>query len=168
MDQTRAGAPLESVSLCTRFPGFSTISSFSFNRLSWKLVGMFFGIVSMFVARDFVRNCFRSNASSRRYAPKCACAPEFAHICARKRRRAKSLATKIGTIPKNMSTNFQRKRLTLNLDIVEQPENRVHKLTDSNVSPRAARVFSVVTLFDALKWAYNPNHSPNLDASPNH
>ena len=30
------------------------------------------------------------------------------------------------------------------------------------------RVFSVVTVFDALKWAYNPNHSPNLDASPNH
>ena len=29
-------------------------------------------------------------------------------------------------------------------------------------------VFSVVTVFDALKWAYNPNHSPNLDASPNH
>ena len=29
-------------------------------------------------------------------------------------------------------------------------------------------VFSVVTVIDALKWAYNPNHSPNLDASPNH
>ena len=53
---------------------------------------------------------------------------------ARKRRRAKSLATNIGTIPKNMSTNFQLKRLKLNLDIVEKPENRVHKLTDSNVS----------------------------------
>ena len=33
-----------------------------------------------------------------------------------------------------MSTNFQIKRLKLNLDIVEKPENRVHKLTDSNVS----------------------------------
>ena len=74
-------------------------------------------------------------ASSRRYAQKCACAPEFAHIYARKRRRAKSLTTNIGTIPKNMSTNFQIKRLKLNLDIVEKPENRVHKLTDSNVSP---------------------------------
>ena len=29
---------LESVSLCTQFSGFSTISSFSFNRLNWKLV----------------------------------------------------------------------------------------------------------------------------------
>ena len=39
---------LESVSLCTRFSGFSTISKFSFNRLSWKLVklvDMFFGRV---------------------------------------------------------------------------------------------------------------------------
>ena len=44
---------LESVSLCTRFSGFSTISSSSFNRLSWKLVGMFFGIVPIFVAKDF-------------------------------------------------------------------------------------------------------------------
>ena len=35
------------------------------------------------------------------------------------------------------STNFESKRLKLNelkLDIVEKPENRVHKLTDSNVS----------------------------------
>ena len=30
-------APLESVSLCTRFSGFSTISSFSFNRLPFEL-----------------------------------------------------------------------------------------------------------------------------------
>ena len=73
-------------------------------------------------------------ASSRRYAPKGACAPEFAHICAKKRRRAKPLATNIETIPKNMSTNFQLKQLKLKLDIVEKPENRVHKLTDSNVS----------------------------------
>ena len=33
-----------------------------------------------------------------------------------------------------MSTNFQLERLKINLDIVEKPENRVHKLTDSNVS----------------------------------
>ena len=32
-----------------------------------------------------------------------------------------------------MSTNFQLKQLKLKLDIVEKPENRVHKLTDSNV-----------------------------------
>ena len=30
----RIRAPLESVSLCTRFSGFSTIASFGFNRLS--------------------------------------------------------------------------------------------------------------------------------------
>ena len=53
-----AGAPLESVSLCTRFSGFSTISSFGFNRLSSKLVGMSVDIVPMFVAKDFVRDCF--------------------------------------------------------------------------------------------------------------
>ena len=48
-----------------------------------------------------------------------------------------SLAMNIGTIPKNMPTNFQPKRLKLKLDIVEKPENRVHKLTDSNVSRRS-------------------------------
>ena len=45
-------APLESVSLCTRFSGFSTISSFGFNRLSSKLVGMFLEIVPMFVVKE--------------------------------------------------------------------------------------------------------------------
>ena len=49
---------LESVSSCTRFSGFLTISSFGFNRLSSKLVGMFFGIVPMFVPKDFVPDCF--------------------------------------------------------------------------------------------------------------
>ena len=46
---------LESVSLCTRFSGFSAISRFGFNRLSSKLVGMFLEIVPMFVAKDFTR-----------------------------------------------------------------------------------------------------------------
>ena len=36
-----------------------------------------------------------------------------------------------------MSTNIKLKRLKLKLDIVEKPENRVHKLTDSNVSRSA-------------------------------
>ena len=27
---------------------------------------------------------------------------------------------------------------------------------------------SLDTVVRAVKWAYNPNHSPNLDASPNH
>ena len=31
-----------------------------------------------------------------------------------------------------MPTNFELKRLKPKLDIVEKPENRVHKLTDSN------------------------------------
>ena len=52
------GAPLESVSSCTRFSDFLTISSFDFYRLSSNLVGMFFGIVTMFVLKDFVRDCF--------------------------------------------------------------------------------------------------------------
>ena len=51
-------APLESVSSCTRFSGFLVISSFGCNRLSSKLVDMFFGIVAMFVLKDFVRDCF--------------------------------------------------------------------------------------------------------------
>ena len=50
--------------------GFSTI----LNRLGSKLEGMLFGIVPMFVPNDFVRHRF--------VAPKCACTPEFAHICA--------------------------------------------------------------------------------------
>ena len=61
----------------------------------------------------------------------------LARICATKQSRTKSLATNIGNIPKNMPTNFQLKRLKLRLwlDIVERPENRVHKLTDSNGVP---------------------------------
>ena len=49
---------LESVSSCTRFSGFLTISSFGFDCLSSKLVSMFFGIVPMFVPKDFVSDCF--------------------------------------------------------------------------------------------------------------
>ena len=45
------------------------------------------------------------------------------------RRRAKFLATNIGIISRNMPihTNFKLKRLKPKLDIVEKPENRVHK-----------------------------------------
>ena len=35
-----------------------------------------------------------------------------------------------------MPTNFELKRLKPKLDIVKKPENRVHELTDSNVSLR--------------------------------
>ena len=49
---------LESVSSCTRFSCILKISNFGFNRSSSKLVGMFVGIVLMFVLRDFVQDCF--------------------------------------------------------------------------------------------------------------
>ena len=49
---------LESVSSCTRFSGILKISNFGFNRSSSKLVSMFFGIVPMFVLKDFVQDCF--------------------------------------------------------------------------------------------------------------
>ena len=49
---------LESVSSCTRFSGILKISNFGFNRSSSKLVGMFFGIVPMFLLKDFVQDCF--------------------------------------------------------------------------------------------------------------
>ena len=54
------GPRLESVSLCTQFPGFLTISSCAsvLTVSSSKLVGMFFRIVLMFVLKDFVRDCF--------------------------------------------------------------------------------------------------------------
>ena len=71
----------------------------------------------------------------------------FARIYATKQSRTKSLAANIGTIPKNMPTNFQLKQLKLKLDIVKKPENRVHELTDSNVS-----LFTITNLqFKRLK-----------------
>ena len=42
-----------------------------------------------------------------------------------------------------MLTNFELKRLKSKLDIVKKPENRVHELTDSNVSPVHALDFHV-------------------------
>ena len=42
---------------------------------------MFFGIVPMFVLKDFVRDCLVAQSADMCQA-KCACAPEFAHICA--------------------------------------------------------------------------------------
>ena len=58
--RVRVRETLESVSLCTRFSGYTTISSFSLNRLSSKLVlvGMFLEIVPMFVVNDFARRRF--------------------------------------------------------------------------------------------------------------
>ena len=73
-------------------------------------------------------------ASSRRYAQIQVRKHIMAHICATKQSRTKSFSTNIGTIPKNMPTNFELKRLKPKLDIVKKPEKRVHELTDSNVS----------------------------------
>ena len=85
----------------------------------------------MFVAKDFARRRFLAHAHfpARMHI--------LARICVTKHYPIESLAMNIGTIPKNMPTNFQPKRLKLKLDIVEKPENRVHKLTDSNVSRRS-------------------------------
>ena len=55
-------------------------------------------------------------------------------VRATKQSGTKPLSTNIGTILKNMPTNFELKRLKPKLDIVKKPENRVHELTDSNVS----------------------------------
>ena len=54
----RVPLEIESVSLCTRFSGFSKIFSFGLNRLGSKSVGLFFGIVPMFALKDFVHDCF--------------------------------------------------------------------------------------------------------------
>ena len=57
-------ALLESVSLCTRFPGFWTISSFSLvivitvNKLKMGKYVLWDIIVPMFLDKDFVRDCF--------------------------------------------------------------------------------------------------------------
>ena len=83
----------------------------------------------MFVFKDFVPDCF--------VAQICANSGAHAHFGAYLRdeqSRTKSFSKNIGTIPKNMSSNFELKRLKpkLEVDIVEKPENRVHKLTNSN------------------------------------
>ena len=62
----------------------------------------------MFVLKDFTR----------RREEMC----EFrAHFGAMKRCQTKSFGTNIGTIPENMPTNFEPKRLKPKLDIVEKP-----------------------------------------------
>ena len=118
--------PLESVSLCPRFSGFLTISSSGFNHLGSKLVGMFsifFGILNVrtkgFCSLSLRRADARQNVR----------APEITHICATKRHRAKSLATNIISISRNIPPDIEPKlRLKPKLDIAEKPENRVHRL----------------------------------------
>ena len=76
-----------SVHECEWFPTFVDVHSYT----------RFFRVLKIFSSnvwpKDFVRHCFVT--------------PEFAHICATKWCRTKSFATKIGTIPKNMPTNFE-------------------------------------------------------------
>ena len=62
-----AGETLESVSSCTRFSCILKISNFGFNRSSSKLVGMFFGIVPMFVLKDFVQDFFVAQICAKMY-----------------------------------------------------------------------------------------------------
>ena len=84
----------------------------------------------MFVAKDFTRRHL--------VAQICANSGANTHFGAYLRDEAipnkiLSCAANIGTISRNMPTNFELKRLKpAKLDIVEKPENRVHKLTDSN------------------------------------
>ena len=59
----------------------------------------------------------------------------------------KSLGTNIESIPKNVHTNFELKRLKPKLDIVKKPENRVHELTDSNVSRSLGMFLEIVQMF---------------------
>ena len=81
----------------------------------------------MFVAKDFARRRFLAQICANSGAQHI-----LARYCATKQSRTKSLATNIGTILKDMPTNFQLKRLKLKLDIVE-------KLTDSNGAPKNRR-----------------------------
>ena len=53
-----------------------------------------------------------------------------------------------------MPTNFELKRLKPKLDIVEKPENRVHKLTDSNGAP-------VVRFWDISRMGSFGGGAPN-------
>ena len=73
-------------------------------------------LVPVFVAKDFVRGWFVAQIR----APKCARAPEFLHICATidEATPSKSLATNIGTLSRNILTNFELKRFKPKLNIV--------------------------------------------------
>ena len=94
---------------------------------------MFYGIVPMLVLTDFFGYRFVIVTQICAKSKICVRAVN-SRISAR--RWAKYLSTKIGTISRNMPTycNFEPKRLKRKLDILKKPENRVHRLTDSNVS----------------------------------
>ena len=68
---------------------------------------------------------------------------------------------------KKMKDRYEKHKMILDLIWSEAAKQKLAKRMTRDAGPKP-RVFSVVTVIDALKWAYNPNHSPNLDASPNH
>ena len=53
-----------------------------------------------------------------------------------------------------MPTNFELKRLKPKLDIVEKPENRVHKLTDSNGARPATLARGAALGFKFISFGY--------------
>ena len=93
-------------------------------------------------------------ASSRRYARIPARTHILAHRSARRSDPEQNPLVRTleqlenGTIPKNMFTNFEHKRLKPKLDIFEKPKNRVHKLTDSNSNGALSAV--ALSLFAGL------------------
>ena len=84
---------------CTRFQDFSTISSF-------KLEGMFFGLVLMFVAKEFVWRRFVTQICANYGTTHIQ-----ARICTTKRCQTKFFGTSIQASPKNMPTNLEPKLL---------------------------------------------------------
>ena len=68
-----------------------------------------------------------------------------------------------------MLTNFGPKRLTPKLDIVEQSENLLHRLTDSNVSRERSRrpmfVVDVGKMKNAYRWSEG---AAGVQAAHNH
>ena len=100
-------ALLESVSLCTRFPGFSTISSFSLvivitvNKLKIGKYVLWDIIVPMFLDKDFVRDCFVAQIHAN--SKTCVRAGIRAYLLDE---ATPSKITNIGSISRNMPTNF--------------------------------------------------------------
>ena len=66
-----------------------------------------------------------------------------------------------------MTTNFELKRLKLKLDIVEKAKNRVHELTDSNVShdkgPRGTEKMRMIRDFKRSRVGMTGNRRRRRD-----
>ena len=99
----------------------------------------------MFVDKDFLQNCFVAQIRAKM------CMPAGIHAYLREEATpSKILSYEHWNYPKEHAYQFSALRLKLKLDIIEKPENRVHKLTDSNVScaveppPHPSRIFCLV------------------------